>query len=71
MYLERVLATVLQDGTAQANRLGCAVAITARWAPLTVGMEEGVWVLAPAGTIELPFPQIGNWSRQAAHSVHG
>jgi hypothetical protein len=71
MYLERVLATVLQDGTAQAHGFGCAVAITARWASLTVGMEEGVWILAPAGAIELPLPQICDWPWQAVHGVQG
>jgi hypothetical protein len=69
MYLERVLATVLQDGTAQAHGLGCAVAVAARWASLTVGMEEDVRILAPAGAIELPFPQICNWPWQAAHGL--
>jgi len=61
MHLEGVLATVLQDRTGQAHSLGCVVAVAARWASLTGGMEEDVWILAPAGAIELPFPQICNW----------
>jgi hypothetical protein len=69
MYLERVLSAVLQDGTGQAHGLGRAVAVAARWAPLTVGMEEDVWVLAPGGAIELPFPQICNWPWQAVDDV--
>jgi hypothetical protein len=69
--LERVLATVLQDGAAQAHGLGCDVAVAARWASLTIGMEEDVWVLAPAGAIELPFPQICDWPWQAVHEFQG
>jgi hypothetical protein len=71
MHLEGVLATVLQDRTAQAHGLGCTVAVAARWSSLTVGMEEDIWVLAPAGAVELPFPQICNWPWQAVHEFHG
>jgi hypothetical protein len=34
-------------------------------------MEEDVWILAPAGAIELPFPQICNWPWQAVDEVQG
>ena len=67
MHLESVLATVLQDGTAEAHGLGCAVAVAARRASFTVGMEEDVWVLTPAGAVELPLPKICNGPRQARY----
>jgi hypothetical protein len=71
MHQEGVLAAVLPDRAGLAHGLGGAVAVAARWAPLTLGMEEDVRILAPAGAIELPFPQICNWPWQAVDNVQG
>jgi hypothetical protein len=60
--MHRVLATALQDRTAQAHGLGLAVPAAARRSSFTLRVEEDVRILTPAGAVELPLPQICNWT---------
>ena len=64
---QRVLTTALQDRATQAHGLGSAVPAAACRSSLTLGMEEDVRILTPAGAIQLPLPQICNWPGQARY----
>jgi hypothetical protein len=65
-----VLTTVLKNRASQAHGLGGAVPVAAGWTPLTFGMEEDVRTLTPAGAVELPLPQLRNWTGQARYFGH-
>lgn len=65
-----MLAALPQHRTRAADRLRGRVTIATGGPALTFGMEEHVGVLAPAGAVELPVPQISNRTRQPGDLCH-
>jgi hypothetical protein len=60
--MQGVLTAVLKDRAGQAHGLGCAVAAASGWSSFSLWVKENVRILTPARAVELPLPQICNWT---------
>jgi hypothetical protein len=60
-----VLAALLHHRAAGADLDGGCVALVPRRSTLALGVEEELRVRVPAGSIELPFPDVGDRNRKS------
>ena len=68
---EAVLAALLEHRAARADLHGGLVALAARGATLTLGVEEQARVRLAAGALELPFPHLGHGDGKTGELCHG